>query len=773
MLIRNATSLHDLQNKKKLQAEILQMQIDNEAIKEQRVSDYKNPNKPPPVPPQYKTSTEIQKDVMEQQKQTIDNLKSLGLDNQIASQISIDMKDLKEGDESYLKFNKFFPSFKTTVEKNVNIKAIGVDGILEEIRRHFYNIDNAMGLNLKGTDSTDYFNTESFNVSRLLPSKADYEDLINALNNIYDIPEVRQAIEEQYYDSLIKRIDKIQASSPTLENLKSIETFPLFERTKFNKDIETLIKIYSLPNNEFITNVMRTIGGMNPQEFIKQIALITKHFSVVSNKAIEKLGEFTKNIENEKQKLFDIETLYNPYNVGQLKEIERLGGEQALKELGGIERLQEIQKIGKSNLTEDVNSTRQNNLDYIENTIKSYTRDVLAKRITNPNTQTIDGKEVYGNKYKLNIPTINKEPPNGRVDNGDNIIYVITSSKKVGPKMEKTRTYRLRNGQEINIENNKFDVLAYDENDGNWKYNGGGQDDIGRYLYLKSWANKDYENTPMRYSSTYTNESMKKFIKEKEIPILQNKIISDANYRPASNIKSRIVEEEWDTSNQMMYPGWGIKEKKKKTKKKSKKYDSSSSSESSSEKMRDIHIDINSHNGKDYKMSGDGFIKRRIKIGKGIEIKKDEPKFRAFGKYIIHMPQLYNQNILNFKHKSGGTIPSIKPVNVNDNFKEFIIDVLNSGKVNDRHYDSLTEPEKNHFLKVVRGAGIVNDLKLKNANDDKEKEDIERLELLIGEYNAGNDNENMIKEAKILIKKYVSNGRISRQKGLEMLMEFD
>jgi hypothetical protein len=93
--------------------------------------------------------------------------------------------------------------------------------------------------------------------------------------------------------------------------------------------------------------------------------------------------------------------------------------------------------------------------------------------------------------------------------------------------------------------------------------------------------------------------------------------------------------------------------------------------------------------------------------------------------------------------------------------------------VNDRHYESLTEAEKNHFLKVVRGAGIVNDLKLKNSNDDKEKEDIERLQLLIGEYNAGNDNANMIKEAKTLIKKYVSNGRISRHKGLEMLMEFD
>jgi hypothetical protein len=93
--------------------------------------------------------------------------------------------------------------------------------------------------------------------------------------------------------------------------------------------------------------------------------------------------------------------------------------------------------------------------------------------------------------------------------------------------------------------------------------------------------------------------------------------------------------------------------------------------------------------------------------------------------------------------------------------------------VNDRHYKSLTEPEQNHFLKAVRGAGIIHDLKLKANNQDKEQEEIKRLELLLGEVNAGNDNASIIKEARILIKKYVSNGRISRQKGLDMLLELE
>ena len=67
----------------------------------------------------------------------------------------------------------------------------------------------------------------------------------------------------------------------------------------------------------------------------------------------------------------------------------------------------------------------------------------------------------------------------------------------------------------------------------------------------------------------------------------------------------------------------------------------------------------------------------------------------------------------------------------------------------------------------------MNTLKFKTPVEDKEEEDIKRLQLLFGELNAGNDNPNMIKECKVLIKKYISNGRINKNKGLEMLMELE
>jgi hypothetical protein len=175
MLIGNFKSVHDMNNKKKLQAEILQMQIDNEKIKEQRVSDYKNPNKPPPVPPQYRTTAEIQNDSMEQQKLAIDNLRSLGIDFQLAVEITQQIKtSIAGGDGNFLKFNKNFPYFKEKIEKNFNPKSATSTELIEKIKNYFDDIDNSLGLSLEGTKSTTFFTNKPIGATSILPSREMY-----------------------------------------------------------------------------------------------------------------------------------------------------------------------------------------------------------------------------------------------------------------------------------------------------------------------------------------------------------------------------------------------------------------------------------------------------------------------------------------------------------------------------------------------------------------------------------------------------------------------
>jgi hypothetical protein len=176
--------------------------------------------------------------------------------------------------------------------------------------------------------------------------------------------------------------------------------------------------------------------------------------------------------------------------------------------------------------------------------------------------------------------------------------------------------------------------------------------------------------------------------------------------------------------------------------------------------------------GSPYAIDGMGFMNRKIKIGKGIAV-QEQPRYKTFGKYIIHIPYLENDNVLNVKFQSMGTIPSIKPVSIDDNFKEFILDIMNTGGVNQKHYNSLTEPEKIHFHKIVKGAGLSNTLKFKADDKIDDKKDVKRLDILVGQITAGNDNDKVLKEAKELIRKCVSNGLITKYRGMDLLLQIE
>jgi hypothetical protein len=117
MLIRNVKSFADLERKKNLQAQLLQVQVDNESMLESRVKDYQNPNKPPPLPPQYKTNAELSQDTNFQQKEVIDNLLSIsGVDNIMALGVSQELSQLPNGVGNFLIFNKNFPVIKKRIE---------------------------------------------------------------------------------------------------------------------------------------------------------------------------------------------------------------------------------------------------------------------------------------------------------------------------------------------------------------------------------------------------------------------------------------------------------------------------------------------------------------------------------------------------------------------------------------------------------------------------------------------------------------------------------
>jgi hypothetical protein len=161
---------------------------------------------------------------------------------------------------------------------------------------------------------------------------------------------------------------------------------------------------------------------------------------------------------------------------------------------------------------------------------------------------------------------------------------------------------------------------------------------------------------------------------------------------------------------------------------------------------------------------------RLKKIGKGIDI-KEEPTYSQFGKYAIHMGQLKNQDIFNVKYKSLGGIPHFKPTPVSDVFKDFVIDLMENGKANQRIYDQVPLDERKMFEAVASGAGIIDTLKIKRTSTNQDKEDLERFTLLKGEYLAGNNSVSVMKELRRFVIKFMSDRKISKKDGMDLLLE--
>ena len=160
-----------------------------------------------------------------------------------------------------------------------------------------------------------------------------------------------------------------------------------------------------------------------------------------------------------------------------------------------------------------------------------------------------------------------------------------------------------------------------------------------------------------------------------------------------------------------------------------------------------------------------------IRMGKGIAA-VEQPSYKEFGKFCINIPHLENQDILNVKYKNClGAVPSFKPTAISDIFRDFIIDLLDTGKPNTRVYNQISDEERKHFQKLATAAGIFKGMGLPITTTDDEEKDIKRFEILRGQITAGNNNPKLLDETRKLVVRLMNADRLKKKAGLEILLE--
>jgi hypothetical protein len=769
MLIRNVKSFADLEKKKALQANILQVAIDNESMLETRIKDYRNPNKPPPVPPQYKTNSELALDSNFQQKEVIDNLLSIkGVDNVLALSVSQNLAQLPNGVGNYLIFNKNFPIIRKRLE-DLSKRSYGVDSFMEKIEEVLEQINLGIFYQSTGGQNANVGFNMAMGAGFVLPSgqtlaslqaelqqnppqqpSSAYGLLLAELYEIQNVPQSPLAVNPTFV-AMVDIVERLTEASPETDYLQDFDLIEYAERQKLQRAISVLSSTYNLPKTNDIEYLTQTL---NPNEYAGAVAQgaggqiqLPQTFEKAYAKLVNKINGIKTPVATSIAELRKVKD----------KIVALLGGQVAVRQ--GLQGQVAQAQAGQARaVRQNVVVANKQNMDaMVANPANA--RERILQQAPNPYTNV----DYYQPNNFLDYgATISGNPPD--LNNPADVVVELRDLEIERMQNGRLKAKSKSADEELPFNQVKADGTAMDRP----IVNGLGETinpavlqglDLGRFMFKNSL--KGYQSsikTPtgqrleINYLPRYSNQEIADIVRVKEIIELKQVLDNDVNYDPLANQGQRAFVQQ----------GFGLK----------KGYHTMPNGRvmKDSDHMKGGNLKLMVEPEYKYTIDGMGFMNRKIKIGAGIAV-QEQPRYKTFGKYIIHMPFLENDNVLNVKFQSMGTIPSIKPVSIDDNFKDFVLDIMNKGSVNQQHYNTLTDAEKSYFHKIVKGAGLSNTLKFKQDTKIDDKKDIKRIDILVGEIVAGNDNDKVMKEAKELIRKCVENGSITKYRGMDLLFQ--
>ena len=676
MLVRNFTSYNDLESKRNLQRQLLEVEAQNETENQRRVSDYKNPYKPAVVPPRYKTNAEMAKDKLEQERIAINNIEELGFDYSKAGELVAWLGDI----DRLVKFNANFKGIRKELSETTNPRLLNSEFLKNYLDRYFEDLDVNYGHKFSRNDVAGKPVPQTLKELQTifpdLDSLSDLKDKLNSLNG---------RIDSNFFDEI---------------------------KTDLVEPIDTIIDV--LPSPSLLSYLEATLTQQERSILVRNIASVARSIHLISQEQLlELLKQFDDFVGEDELEIF-------------VKKAKRAFG-----------------------------FATETNLDKIWKLLEKYAQELQSRG----NVPVADQLQQNINIHLQEIGDDVEEPPN--------------PPATLPPAVAKSRSRGLDNPRSMaSKKDNIVQFFAEIEGRPNQRVQLQNVIDqiIDKYPYFEpnlleyKLTRRDTDGKLIAVAGTKKKEEvpkMKEFIADYYNNELQKK-----SYNPVERPKFRV---EYNDGTQSIR-GVGLPKQIEKHLAKDNREMKSLAKAFKKHKEVEKQVDSDSDSDSDTGMKGKGFRHTRIKVGGGVRVRQ-QPTYAHFGKYIIHIPHLTDKNVFNVKYPSMGSIPSIKPMTISDDYKDFVLDILDNGKMNERILKKLPDNEIRHFEKVVAGAGLTEVLKLKRGNTDSEKKDLDRYYLLRGEIEAGNNAESVIKELRGLIVKFMTDGRVHKSEGLHLLME--
>lgn len=149
-----------------------------------------------------------------------------------------------------------------------------------------------------------------------------------------------------------------------------------------------------------------------------------------------------------------------------------------------------------------------------------------------------------------------------------------------------------------------------------------------------------------------------------------------------------------------------------------------------------------------------------------------EYRYASFGKFAINMRRLNNGALQVLYLKSLAANPNFPTENISQEFKHYLFELLTNGKSMQSLYKHIPEQEKKTLERLAIYAGVFDKLNIPRINSlEDEKKEMDRFNVLHGEFMAGNDNADIKRELKALLIKFLGENKINKKKGYDYLAQ--
>ena len=143
-------------------------------------------------------------------------------------------------------------------------------------------------------------------------------------------------------------------------------------------------------------------------------------------------------------------------------------------------------------------------------------------------------------------------------------------------------------------------------------------------------------------------------------------------------------------------------------------------------------------------------------------------EYVPFGRYAINKFKL-NDGILMLRTKSNNTIPTLAPQKVSKNIVDILKQIIIGGTPQFESISSLDASDKELLHKIVKLSHI--DISVPTPDLTQREKDNHRFQVLRGQIISGNNNQEVIRELKSLLLKFISSGTIPKQQANAVLYE--